>query len=146
MSLYKEIKKVPEANRLKTKIDIYNLILQKQAIQQTQSPSLTVLSPSAPSNHPSTSFVQPLTRSLAYPQYTSHTNNYTTTPYDMQQNHDHIPINHNRILTNYTTVPYEMHQNYVHTQKNHNLDPPGTPSPLSGITENSQGSSDIDLF
>lgn len=50
----------------------------------------------------------------------------------MHQNHDHIPINHNRILTDYTTVPCEMHQNYIHTQKNHNLDPPGTPSPLSG--------------
>jgi len=73
MSLYKKIKKVPEAMRLKTKIDIYNLILQKQTIQQTQSPSLTVLSPT---NHPSTSFVQPLPRPLGYPQYT----------YDMQQN------------------------------------------------------------
>jgi len=39
-----------------------------------------------------------------------------------------------------------MRQNYVHTQKNQNLDSPGTPSPSSGITENSQGSSDIDLF
>ncbi|XP_050527873.1 uncharacterized protein LOC126897967, partial [Daktulosphaira vitifoliae] len=33
LSLYKEIKKVPEAMRLKTKIEIYNLILQKQTVQ-----------------------------------------------------------------------------------------------------------------
>lgn len=132
MSLYNEIKKVPEAMRLKTKIDIYNLILQKQTIQQTQSPSLTVLSPT---NHPSTSFVQPLPRPLGYPQYT----------YDMQQNHGNITYQ-NRVPTNYTTVPYEMRQNYVHTQNNQNCDSPGTPSTSSGITENSQGSSDIDLF
>jgi hypothetical protein len=120
MSLYKEIKKIPEAMRLKTKIEIYNLILQKQIIHQTQPPSLTE---SHPSNHASTSFIQPLTRTLTYPKY-----DYTA-PYDMRQNHDHIISNQNRVPTNYTTVHY-----------NQNMVPPGTPSPLS---ESSQGSSDL---
>lgn len=57
MSLNKEIKKVPEAMRLKTKIEIYNLILQIQTTQQTQPSSLTE---SPPSNQAATSFVQPL--------------------------------------------------------------------------------------
>lgn len=52
--------------RLKTKIDIYNLILQKPTIKQTQPPSFTE---SSSSNHASTSFIQPLTRTLTYPQY-----------------------------------------------------------------------------
>jgi len=33
LSLYKEIKKVPDAMRLKTKIEIYNLLLKNQSIQ-----------------------------------------------------------------------------------------------------------------
>lgn len=124
MSLYKEIKKVPEAIRLKTKIEIYNLILQKQTIQQTQPLSVTE---SFPSNNASTSFVQPLNRPLAYPQY-AHTNDYTytTTSYDTRRNNDHILSNQNRVPTNYTTIPYEMRQDYVNTQKNQKADTSGS--------------------
>lgn len=116
LSLYKEVKKVPEAMRLKTKIEIYNLILQKQAVQQTHLPSFI----DSPQSYHASSFVQPITRPQ-YPQY-SNTNNQ------------------NKVPTNYMTVPNEMRQPYQ------NMEPPGTPSPLSGITENSQGSSDLDLF
>lgn len=121
--------------RLKTKIEIYNLILQKQTVQQTHLPSFI---DSPQSYNASSSFVQPFTRPQ-YPQY-SNTNNYSNAPYGTRKVHDHILSNENRVPTNYMTVPNEMRQPYQ------NMESPGTPSPLPGITENSQGSSDLDLF
>jgi len=76
LSLLKELKKVPEAIRLQTKIDIYNLILRKQFVQTQLSYHTTVHS----SNHASTSFDQQHTQSISYlyPQYS----NYTSTRQD----------------------------------------------------------------
>lgn len=116
--------------RLKTKVEIYNLILQKQAVQQTHLPSFI----DSPQSHYASSFVRP-----QYPQY-SNTNNYSNAPYGTRKDHDHILSNQNRVLTNYMTVPNEMRQPYK------NMEPLGTSSLLSGMTENFQGSSDLDLF
>lgn len=84
LSLWKEIKKVPESKRLKLKIDIYNLILQNQ----------TISSPSTyHSNHQ---------YNIGYPNY-----GYTTSPYDTRiqgSHHEHRAnsngyTNHRNLLT-----------------------------------------------
>ncbi|KAL4083026.1 hypothetical protein QTP88_028356 [Uroleucon formosanum] len=104
------------------------------SVQQTHLPSFI----DSPQSHHASSFVQPFTRPQ-YPQY-SNKNNYSNAPHGTQKDYDHILSNQNRVPTNYMTVPNEMRQPYQ------NIEPPGTPSPLSGITENSQGSSDLHLF
>ncbi|KAL4084006.1 hypothetical protein QTP88_029322 [Uroleucon formosanum] len=70
LSLYKEIKKVPDAMRLKTNIEIYNLLLKNQSIQ----------------THP-----QPFNHQ---PQYDRP--NYTTIPYDtLRHNQMYTQFNEN---------------------------------------------------
>ncbi|XP_060845855.1 uncharacterized protein LOC132925477 [Rhopalosiphum padi] len=118
LSLYKEIKKVPDAMRLKTKIEIYNLLLKNQAIQTHTQPSSTDTSKS---NHVSTPYSQQNTQRYAYPQYDRP--NYTTIP-------------------TYDTLRY----NHIYTQFNQNMEPLQAPSPLSTNSEISQESSDLDLF
>lgn len=63
--------------RLKTKIEIYNLILKNQSVQvQSQPPNTAYISQP---NHVATSYSQPYTPRFAYPQYDHQ--NYSTVPY-----------------------------------------------------------------
>lgn len=135
LSLYREIKKVPESMRLKLKIDIYNLILQKQSTQ---------LQP-----------LEPISKN--YPVETPSSRNYPVTSY-RQQNNTNMP--HSAYSQyGYNTNPYDNHS---YSQKN-NIHPPCTnvqneavmvvsvPAPSPSLSspftnENSQDSSEIDLF
>lgn len=67
LSLVKEIKKVPEAMRLKTKIEIYNLILKNQSVSTQPQPLNTT--DISQSNHVATSYSQQYTPRFAYSQY-----------------------------------------------------------------------------
>lgn len=118
LSLYKEIKKVPEAMRLKTKIEIYNVLLKNQSKQtHPQPPNNTDISKS---NHVSTSYSQQNNQRFAYPQYD---------------------------CPNFTTIPYDtLRHNQIYHQLNQNMESLQAPSPLSTNSEISQESSDIDLF
>lgn len=94
--------------RLKTKIEIYNLLLRNQSIQTHPQPSSIDISKS---NHVSTSYSQQNTQRYAYPQY-------------------------NR--PNYTTIPYDtFRHNQIYTQLNQNMEPLQTPSPNSEISQES---------
>jgi len=108
LSLYKEIKKVPDAMRLKTKIEIYNLLLKNQSIQTHPQPSSTDISKS---NHVSTSYSQQNMQRYAYPQYDR---------------------------PNYTTIPYDtLHHNQMYTQFNENMENPSPLSTNSEISQES---------
>lgn len=59
LSLFKEIKKVPEQNRLRLKIEIYNLIARQQVQENSaQVSNASQYEFSSPTNQPSTSFSQ----------------------------------------------------------------------------------------
>lgn len=108
LSLYKEIKKVPDAMRLKTKIEIYNLLLKNQSIQTHPQPSSTDISKS---NHVSTSYSQQNMQRYAYPQYDR---------------------------PNYTTIPYDtLRHNQMYTQFNENMGNPSPLSTNSEISQES---------
>lgn len=97
--------------RLKTKIEIDNLLLRNQSIQIHPQPSSTDISKS---NHVSTSYSQQNTQQYANPQYDRP--NSSNIPYDMLR-HTH---------------------NQIHTQFNQNMERLPTPSPLSTNSEISQ--------
>lgn len=77
LSLYKEIKKVPESRRLKTKIEIYDLILKNQNIYpQLQSHELQSTSIRPPSQHINYLSQTSLQSHSSTPMYQGHQRQY----------------------------------------------------------------------
>lgn len=95
LSLVKEIKKVPETMRLKTKIEIYNLILKNQSVS-TQSHHLNTTDTSQ-SNHLATAYSQQYTPRFAYSQY-DHPNYTTAVPYGTPHQIYNTQMNQNNIV------------------------------------------------